>query len=132
MLHLELEEASETEAKLDLLLTECLEDFPDDDQSEIAQYAATIARNSITNQTRTKHLRYTSTPFLSLMMLTTSLRIIKAYIAFHMKRMPNWDPKGVTKNMPYDVRMFITQKCGPKADGYEGCKVSTNSCVSSG
>lgn len=58
MLHLELEEASETEDKLDILLTECLDDFPDDDQSEIAQYAASIAQNSITNQTRTKHVRY--------------------------------------------------------------------------
>lgn len=58
MLHLELEEASEVEAKLDILLNECLDDFPDDDQSEIAQYASNIARNSITDQTRTKHVRY--------------------------------------------------------------------------
>ncbi|KAG1803881.1 uncharacterized protein HD556DRAFT_1484503 [Suillus plorans] len=108
MLNLELEEASEVEAKLDILLNECLDDFPDDDQSEIAQYASNIARNSITDQTRTKHVR-----------------IIKAYITFHMKRTPNWDPKVVTRNTPYDVRMFITQKCGPKADGYEGRKFST-------
>ena len=58
MLHLELQEASEAEAKLNILLTECLKDFPDDDQSEIAQYAANIAQNSITDQTRTKHVRY--------------------------------------------------------------------------
>jgi hypothetical protein len=52
------------------------------------------------------------------------IRIIKAYITFHMKRTPDWDPKVVTRNTPYDIRLFISQKCGPMADGYEGRKVS--------
>ncbi|KAG2115308.1 uncharacterized protein F5147DRAFT_769766 [Suillus discolor] len=85
MLHLELEEASEVEAKLDILLNEGLNDFPDNDESKIAQYASNIVQNSITDQTCTKHVR-----------------IIKAYIIFHMKQTPNWDPKVVTRNTPYD------------------------------
>ncbi|KAG2047481.1 hypothetical protein BDR06DRAFT_1030837 [Suillus hirtellus] len=108
MLHLKLEEASKVEAKLDILLNKCVNDFPDNDQSKIAQYASNIAQNSITNQICTKHAR-----------------IIKAYITFHMKWTPNWDPKVVTRNTPYDVQMFITQKYGPKTDGYEGWKFST-------
>ena len=50
-------------------------------------------------------------------------RIIKAYITFHMKRDAKWDAKAVTRQTPYDVQAFITQKCGPVEAGYEGRKV---------
>jgi hypothetical protein len=40
-----------------MLLNECLTDFPDDDKSEIAEYAAKIAQANITEQTRTGHMR---------------------------------------------------------------------------
>ena len=50
-------------------------------------------------------------------------RIIKAYIAFHMKQDAQWDAKAVTQQTPYNVQAFITQKCGPVEAGYEGRKV---------
>jgi hypothetical protein len=40
-----------------MLIDECVTDFPDDDNSEIAEYAAKIAQASITKQTWTGHLR---------------------------------------------------------------------------
>ena len=40
-----------------------------------------------------------------------------------MKRDPKWDAKAVTRQTPYDIRAFITQKCGPVEAGYEGKKV---------
>ena len=52
-------------------------------------------------------------------------RIIKAFLTFHLKHTPGWDPKVVTKQTPYDVCLFITHMCGPKSEGYEGRKYST-------
>ena len=54
-----------------------------------------------------------------------SPRIIKAYIAFHLKRNPKWDLKEVSKSTPHDIQVFITQKCGVKANNFEGKKVGT-------
>lgn len=42
---------------LDMLLNECMEDFPEDDKSAIAEQAAKIARANITEQTRAGHTR---------------------------------------------------------------------------
>ncbi|KAH7904816.1 hypothetical protein BJ138DRAFT_1018593, partial [Hygrophoropsis aurantiaca] len=105
---LDLEEATWCDVNLDLLLAECLEDFPDDDNSDVAKYAAKIARSCITDRTREGHMR-----------------IVKAYISFHMKRDKGWDAKAVTAQTPYDVRAFIAQKCGAKMEGYEGKRFST-------
>lgn len=57
MVKLDLLEDADNEATLDILIGDCMEDYPDDDQSEMAQYAAKIARASITDQTRDKHIR---------------------------------------------------------------------------
>ncbi|KAG2737930.1 hypothetical protein P692DRAFT_20760388, partial [Suillus brevipes Sb2] len=105
---LDLEEAVWCEEHLDGLMTSCLEDFPDDDVSELADYAAGIARSSITDRTRDGHAR-----------------IIKAYIMFHKQRNTEWGPTAVTRQTPYDIRAFITHKCGEKDKGYEGKKFST-------
>jgi hypothetical protein len=51
------------------------------------------------------------------------VRIIKAFIDFHQRLDPKWDPKAVTTQTPYDIRRYITQKCGPKENDYEGKKV---------
>ncbi|KAG1775337.1 hypothetical protein EV702DRAFT_973228, partial [Suillus placidus] len=94
---------------LDGLMTSCLEDFPDDDMSELADYTAGIAWGSITDRTRDGHAR-----------------IIKAYIVFHTQRNTEWDATAVTHQTPYDIRAFITQKCGEKGKGYEGKQI----CIS--
>jgi hypothetical protein len=54
---LDLEEVVWCEEHLDGLMTSCLEDFPDDDVSELADYAAGIARSSITDRMRDGHAR---------------------------------------------------------------------------
>jgi len=56
-LKLHLEDSDSLMEHLDMLLNECMEDFPEDDKSTIAEYAAKIARASITEQTRTGHAR---------------------------------------------------------------------------
>ena len=58
MVKLDLLEDTDNEATLDIFIGDCMEDYPDDDQSEMAQYAAKIVRTSITDQTRVKHIRY--------------------------------------------------------------------------
>ncbi|KII89592.1 hypothetical protein PLICRDRAFT_108342 [Plicaturopsis crispa FD-325 SS-3] len=104
----DLEKVEDIDGGLDAMMKECLDDFPDEEKSEIADYAASIAKASITDATRTGHVR-----------------IIKAYITWHMSHNKQWDPRAVTKQTPFDIRHFITQKCGPKSDGYEGRKFST-------
>ena len=54
-------------------------------------------------------------------------RIIKAFIAYHLRKNILWDPRVVTQKTPVDICEFITQKCGPKGSGYEGRKVSSSS-----
>ncbi|KIK72831.1 hypothetical protein PAXRUDRAFT_179838 [Paxillus rubicundulus Ve08.2h10] len=131
MIKLDLLEDADNEAMLDILIGNCMDDYltktiighgvgvpvpeftvfchyPDDDQSEMAQHAARIARASITDQTRDKHVR-----------------IIKAFLTFHLKCTAGWDPKVITRQTPYYIWLFIMHKCGPKSDGYEGQKDST-------
>jgi len=120
MVKLCLLEDADNEATLDILIDDCMEDYSDDNQSKMAQYAAKIARASITNQTRDKHIRCVSLEHLSLQILDNAQRIIKAFLTFHLKCGPRWDPKLITRQTPYDICLFITHKCGPKSEGYEG------------
>ncbi|KIM72534.1 hypothetical protein PILCRDRAFT_16047 [Piloderma croceum F 1598] len=76
---------------LDILMNECMADFLDDDNSAVAEYAARIAHVSITEQTQVGHLR-----------------IIKAYLTFHLHRNLKWDAMAVTSQTPDDICLFIT------------------------
>ncbi|KAJ7171864.1 hypothetical protein C8R43DRAFT_1146423 [Mycena crocata] len=106
-LKLYLEEEDSLAEQIDGLISESLQDFPDEDErDEASKYAAKIARAVITDKTRYGHLR-----------------IVKAYIASHMRREPNWDATSVTAATPGHITQFIAQKCGDKAEGYEGKKV---------
>jgi len=57
---LHLEDCDSLQNQLELLLDGCMSDFPDDDKSEVAAYAATIARAHTTDQTRNGHTRCVS------------------------------------------------------------------------
>ncbi|KAJ7199400.1 hypothetical protein GGX14DRAFT_373104, partial [Mycena pura] len=56
---------------------------------------------------------------------TSPRRIIRHFITFHLRRNKDWDPKRVDEQTPLDITTFITQKCGPTAQGFEGKKHST-------
>ncbi|KAJ7020086.1 hypothetical protein C8F04DRAFT_974775, partial [Mycena alexandri] len=106
---LHLEDSDSIEEHIHIIIAGSVEDFPEDDTSDsAAKFAAQIARASITDKTRSNHVR-----------------IIKAYIRYHLRRNPKWNAKEVTVQTPQDINMFITQKCGPAADGFEGRKYST-------
>ncbi|KAJ7830615.1 hypothetical protein B0H14DRAFT_2593166 [Mycena olivaceomarginata] len=61
--------------QIDALINEAVQDFPDeDDIDSAAKYAAEIARAVIKDKTREGHLR-----------------IVKHYIAFHMRKNPEWE-----------------------------------------
>ncbi|KAF9064213.1 hypothetical protein BDP27DRAFT_1230799 [Rhodocollybia butyracea] len=91
------------------MINECLEDFDDiNEMDETTKYAAKIAMSSITDKTRQGHVQ-----------------IIKNYILYHLACNKNWDAKAVTAQTPYDIILFITQKCGPVKDGFEGKKYAT-------
>ncbi|KAF7323498.1 hypothetical protein HMN09_00131000 [Mycena chlorophos] len=86
-----------------------LKEFPESDADDaLAQTAASIARQSITQSTRDNHVG-----------------IIKAYILFHLRRDSKWNPTLVTEKTPRDITMYIAQKCGPVANGGEGRKFAT-------
>ncbi|KAJ7824443.1 hypothetical protein B0H14DRAFT_3469306 [Mycena olivaceomarginata] len=91
------------------LISQHLDEFPDDGvDDEVARYAAKMAKANITDGTRTGHLR-----------------IIKHYFVFHLRRNKKWDAKRVDEQTPRDIAAFITQKCGPTEQGFEGRKYST-------
>ena len=50
-------------------------------------------------------------------------RIIRAYVAYHLRRNSKWPPKVVSYKTPKHICEFITQKCGLKEKGFEGRKV---------
>ena len=123
---LHLEDYDSMQEQLEQLFNDCIGEFPDDDKSETAAYAAQIAQSHITDQTRHGHARFVCLLLCCghvLSFLFPLSRIIKAYIAFHLKLDPNWDAKTVTQKTPYHVREFITQKCGSHEAGFEGRKV---------
>ncbi|KAK7016490.1 hypothetical protein R3P38DRAFT_3321031 [Favolaschia claudopus] len=108
-LKLWLEEEDSLAEQINTLINGAVQDFPDeDDKDEAAKYAAEIARAVITDKTREGHLR-----------------IVKAYIAFHMRKNTKWDAKQVNSATPFDITSFIIQKCGEKEKGCEGKKYST-------
>ncbi|KAF7982858.1 hypothetical protein HWV62_25838 [Athelia sp. TMB] len=107
-LKLHQEDMDSIQERLEGLMHDHLGEFPVDDESPIAVHAAEIARSHITDGTRKGHQR-----------------VIMAYLAYHLKRDPSWDPMAVTGNTPKDIREFILQKCGRSSDGYEGRKYST-------
>ncbi|KAJ6613828.1 hypothetical protein B0H10DRAFT_1951220 [Mycena sp. CBHHK59/15] len=107
-LKLWLEEEDSPAHQIDAFIAESMQDFPDEDNlDDAARYAAEIACAVITDKTRGGHLR-----------------IVKAYIAFHMRKDPKWDPKAVTRSTPGHITQFIIQKCGEKAKGCEGKKAT--------
>ncbi|KAG1783660.1 hypothetical protein EV702DRAFT_1190680 [Suillus placidus] len=113
---LDLKEAVWCDEHLNGLMTSCLEDFPDDNESELADYAAGIAQGSITDRTQDRHARQ-----VKLLIIFT----FTAYIVFHKQHNTKWDLTAVTRQTPYDIRTFITHKCGEKDKGYEGKRFST-------
>ncbi|KAK7029315.1 hypothetical protein R3P38DRAFT_3314741 [Favolaschia claudopus] len=91
------------------LVTQHLDEFPEDQlDDEPARYAAKMTKASVTDGTRDGHLR-----------------IIKHYITFHLRRNKKWDATRVDDKTPHDIAAFITQKCGPVEEGFEGRKYST-------
>jgi hypothetical protein len=109
------------------MINECLEDFDDiNEMDETTKYAAKIAMSSITDKTRQGHVRFVVSIYSGNSFLNPrwDLRIIKNYILYHLARNKNWDAKAVIAQTPYDIISFITQKCGPVKDGFEGKKVN--------
>ncbi|KZP06392.1 hypothetical protein FIBSPDRAFT_966510, partial [Athelia psychrophila] len=104
-LKIHLEESDSFMVNLEEMVATALTDFPDDDKSDVSIYAAKLAQSCITGDTRAGHFR-----------------IAKAYIMYHRLRNPTWDAKAVTVQTPYHIREFITQKCGPKEQNFEGKK----------
>ncbi|KAJ7877708.1 hypothetical protein B0H14DRAFT_2295908, partial [Mycena olivaceomarginata] len=95
--------------QIDALINEAVQDFPhEDDIDSAAKYAAEIARAVIKDKTREGHLR-----------------IVKHYIAFHMRKNPDWEAMKVKTTTPSDITAFIIHKCGEKAKGCEGKKYAT-------
>ncbi|KAJ7882606.1 hypothetical protein B0H14DRAFT_2565293 [Mycena olivaceomarginata] len=106
---LDLEDADSLLEHVQDLISQHLDEFPDDGvDDEVARYAAKMAKASITDGTRTGHLR-----------------IIKHYFVFHLRRNKKWDAKRVDEQTPRDIAAFITLKCGPTEQGFEGRKYST-------
>ncbi|KAK7005547.1 hypothetical protein R3P38DRAFT_3215304 [Favolaschia claudopus] len=105
---LDLEDADSLLLHVQDLVTQHLDEFPEDQlEDEAARYAAKM-KASITDGTRDGHLR-----------------IIKHYITFHLRRNKKWDATRVDDKTPHDIAAFITQKCGPVEEGFEGRKYST-------
>ncbi|KAJ7860973.1 hypothetical protein B0H14DRAFT_3134723 [Mycena olivaceomarginata] len=93
----DLEEADSLLELVQDLVTQHLDDFPDDGIDDNAsRYASKMAKANITDGTRTGHLR-----------------ILKHYFIFHLRRNKDWDANRVDEQTPRDIAAFITQKCGP-------------------
>lgn len=125
MLKIHLEDSDSYMVNLDDMVANALTDFPDDeDKSGIANYAAKLAQSYITGDTRSGHVRCViyNDP-LSFFITYNYRSIAKAYINYHRQRKPTWDAKAVTGQTPRDITEFITYKCGPKEEGFEGKKV---------
>ncbi|KAF7311911.1 hypothetical protein MIND_00202500 [Mycena indigotica] len=109
LINIELSDADALMERADEYIAANLDDFPEEDANDsLAQFATKMARNSITDSTRSSHVR-----------------IIKAFIIFHLRRNRNWDPRQINEDTPRDVTLYIAQKCGPMTEGYEGRKFST-------
>ncbi|THH15350.1 hypothetical protein EUX98_g9480 [Antrodiella citrinella] len=117
------------EEQLESLVQSCIQDFPDEDDSPAARYAAQMARACITQGTEMGTCGTYQRPGGIVVYRRVSCfvfrRVIKAFITYHRKRCPTWDSTAVTKQTPFDICLFITQKCGNKKDGFEGRKFAT-------
>ncbi|KAK7002509.1 hypothetical protein R3P38DRAFT_3404789 [Favolaschia claudopus] len=106
---LDLEDADSLLEHVQDLISQHLDEFPEDQiDDDAARYAARMTKASITEGTRNGHVR-----------------IIRHYITFHIRRNKKWDAKRVDEQTPRDIAAFITQKCGPVEEGFEGRKYST-------
>ncbi|KAK7029300.1 hypothetical protein R3P38DRAFT_3179628 [Favolaschia claudopus] len=106
---LDLEDADSLLEHVQDLISQHLDEFPEDQiDDEATRYAAKMTKASITDGTRNGHVR-----------------IIRHYITFHLRRNKKWDAKRVDEQTPGDITAFITQKCGPPEEGFEGRKYST-------
>ncbi|KAK7026618.1 hypothetical protein R3P38DRAFT_3315628 [Favolaschia claudopus] len=106
---LDLEDADSLLLHVEDLISQHLDEFPEDQvDDDAARYAAKMTKASITDGTRDGHLR-----------------IIKHYITFHLRRNKKWDAQRVDDKTPHNITAFITQKCGPVEQGFEGRKYST-------
>ncbi|KAK6980501.1 hypothetical protein R3P38DRAFT_3466418 [Favolaschia claudopus] len=106
---LDLEDADSLLLHVEDLISQHLDEFPEDRvDDDAARYAVQMTKASITDGTRDGHLR-----------------IIKHYITFHLRRNKKWDAKRVDDKTPHNITAFITQKCGPVEQGFEGRKYST-------
>ena len=125
VLQLYLEEEDSLAEYITTLISDSLDDFPDEEDSTdpAARHAAEIMRASITDGTRSGHIRWPRFLCRALPADHGLHRITKAYITYHLRQNPKWMPKAVTKETPADICKFITKKCGPKEKGYEGHKV---------
>ncbi|KAF5383851.1 hypothetical protein D9615_003799 [Tricholomella constricta] len=95
-LKLYLEEEDSLADVIDTLITGSFEDFPEADASDpAAQHAAEIARANITDANWYDLLHS---------------RIIKAYIAYHLRRNPKWSPKDVNSKTPNHDKGFEGRK----------------------
>ncbi|KAJ7795378.1 hypothetical protein B0H14DRAFT_2620969 [Mycena olivaceomarginata] len=102
--------------QIDALINEAVQDFPDkDDIDSAAKYAAEIARAVIKdkNPRRASSVKAFKNYF------------VTHYIAFHMRKNPEWEAMKVKITTPSDITAFIIHKCGEKAKGCEGKKYAT-------
>ncbi|KAL5485569.1 hypothetical protein ACEPAI_8212 [Sanghuangporus weigelae] len=89
-------------------IKEIFKDFQVVDGSAEGQFASEMVKGHITDNTLKGHIR-----------------IISNYIAYHRKRNCNWNPTAVTATTPHDIVLFLTFKCGPKDQGFQGNKYAT-------
>jgi hypothetical protein len=82
---------------------------------------------NITNGTWGRHIQWVCIccwhAYLDMKLMGMSLRIIKAYITYHLHCNSQWLPHIVSHETPKHICEFITHKCGPKEKGFEGQKV---------
>ncbi|KAJ7758785.1 hypothetical protein B0H14DRAFT_3598036, partial [Mycena olivaceomarginata] len=106
----DLEEADSLLELVQDLVTQHLDDFPDNgiDDKRLEIRPPKWPKANITDGTRTGHLRILN---------TTSYSICG--------RNKDWDANRVDEQTPRDIAAFITQKCGPVAEGFEGRKANT-------
>ncbi|KAJ7731567.1 hypothetical protein DFH07DRAFT_717766, partial [Mycena maculata] len=105
---IDLEDADSLLEHVQDLISLTMDDFPEDQiNDDAAKYAAKMLKASITDGTRDGHLR-----------------TIRHFVTFHLRRKSKWDPKRVDEQTPHDIATFITQKCGPVEEGFEGRKAS--------
>ncbi|KAF7300674.1 hypothetical protein HMN09_00952900 [Mycena chlorophos] len=77
--------------------------------SAASRFAAEMAQSNISQGTRDGYVA-----------------IIAHFISFHQGINAAWDPTSISENTPSDITAFISQKCGPKEQNFEGRKASVS------